>query len=214
MFVDELLQHGALGQRGTRLAVFNAVHDAAVQQKPALAGVTQHLQAGVLPGQCNAGEVHMRGDVLAAHLRQRVGVCPVALVAHHGAHGALRVVVLVFGKAIVDQKYCPLHQVVSQRAHKAFALGVNFGQVVVGAGHVKRRAQCCGLVGMQEAAFMQRHPAFVPHTVDTRQQFDRHGVQHLVAHHHTAHVGGQGRSPLHFAAVCGQTLTLAGHQAA
>jgi hypothetical protein len=77
-----------------------------LSRKP-LAGVAQHRQAGVLRGQGDAGEVDVGGDVLLAHVRQRVVVHAVRAVAGQRAHVALRVVVLGLGKAVVDENAAP-----------------------------------------------------------------------------------------------------------
>ena len=80
----------------------------------------------------------MRGDVLAANVRQCIGINLMRVVAQHRAHAALRVVVLVLGKAVVDKEHRATRQLVSQCAYKAFGLGVNLSQVVMGASHLKR----------------------------------------------------------------------------
>ena len=100
MLVHQFLHQRALCQTG----LVHALQQPTIQQKPPLARVAQHLQPGVLSGQRNAGEVNVRGDVFAAHLGQRVTICQMVLVAHHCAHVALRVVILVFGKAVIQQK--------------------------------------------------------------------------------------------------------------
>ncbi|MNT98047.1 hypothetical protein D3C72_2405410 [compost metagenome] len=53
-------------------------------------------------GQRHGGEVDVRGDVFEPHRHQRVAIGQVALVAHHGAHVALGVVVLAFAKTVVQ----------------------------------------------------------------------------------------------------------------
>ena len=60
----------------------------------------------------------MGGDVLAAHLHQRVAIGQVALVAHHRAHVALRMVILGLREPIVDEKGRAACQFVTQGAHK------------------------------------------------------------------------------------------------
>ena len=59
VFVDEFLQHHPLLQR----RVFHAIQNAAVEQKPPLAGVAKNVQPSILSGQCDACEVDVRGDV-------------------------------------------------------------------------------------------------------------------------------------------------------
>jgi hypothetical protein len=53
------------------------------------------------------------------------------------------------------------------------------------------------------------HATFVPHTCDAVQKLHRHGVEHLVAHQHTAQNLRQTVRPLHPITPRGQTLTLA-----
>ena len=70
VFSDQALRLAALGQTG----IGHGFGQAEVQQETGLAGVSQHIQAMVLPGQGDAREVHMGGDVLQAHGDQRVHV--------------------------------------------------------------------------------------------------------------------------------------------
>ena len=149
MLQDEFLRVDALFQIGLR----QQVEQAAVHQKPRLRAVAQHLQPRVLPGQRDAGEVDVGGDVFEAHVRQRIGVCQVRAVAHHGAHVALRVVVLTLGEAVVDEEGRALHQVDGQGADEGLGLGVDFGQVVVRAFNLQRRAQVGDAVLPAEVPF-------------------------------------------------------------
>ena len=54
----------------------------------------------------------------------------------------------------------------------------------------------------------------MPKAVQARQQLHRHGVEHLVADHHAAHLGWQFGHPLHLAGMRGQAFALALNQAA
>jgi hypothetical protein len=56
---------------------------------------------------------------------------------------------------------------------------------------------------------MHGHTALGPGHAVPVQQLHRHGVQHLVAHHHALQRVGQGVQPLHAAAERGQALRLA-----
>ena len=104
---------------------------------------------------------------------------------------------------------------VAQGADKGFALGVDFGEVIVFALDLQRRAQGGGAVAPNESApVAQRHAALVPGAVDAGQQLHGHGIEHLVAQHHAVHGGGQMVGPLHHIAKRGQPRLLALAQAA
>ena len=84
--------------------LFKATQQTAIHQKASLRAIAQHAQIGILRRQRDAGEIDMGRDVLEADIGQRVGVGAMCAVAHHGAHVALRMVVLRFGKPIVDEE--------------------------------------------------------------------------------------------------------------
>ena len=205
MLVDELLQHHPLGQG----RIGHALKEAAIDEKVRLAGVAQHLPARILTGQRNAREIDVRGDVFLAHLHQRIGVCLVRLVAHHRAHVALRVVVLGFGKAVVDQKGRAACHALRQGAHPGLGLRMHLGEVVVHAGHLHRRAQVGRAVLPDQRIGAAGHAAFVPNAGLAHQQLHRHRIEHLVAHHHCAQAGRQLLEPLHPIGKFGQLLFLA-----
>ena len=161
MLIDQLLHHRPLCNAG----VFHTIEQPAVQQKPTLPGVADHLQTGFLPSQRDAGEVDVGGDVLVAHICQRVRVSQMPPVAHHRAHAALRVVILVLGKSIVNHEDRASLQAVCQRADKAFGLLVDFCYVIVRAINFQRRPQAGELVGINERTFVHRDAAFVPHAL-------------------------------------------------
>jgi tRNA nucleotidyltransferase (CCA-adding enzyme) len=132
-----------------------AGRQAAVQQEARLRGVAQHVQAGVLRGQRDAGEVDVGGDVLGAHIGQRVAVGAVGAVAHQRAAVALRVVVLGFGEAVVDEEApAPCCSTPARVRMKASACG--WISVVVpgtkGASPNTRRAQRGRAVGPGQCA--------------------------------------------------------------
>ena len=130
-------------------------------------------------------------------------------VAHHGAHAALRVVILMFRKAVIEQKHRARFQPIRQRADEAFGLGMNFGDVIVAACHLQRRAQVGRAVGIGEAPCVQRHTALVPNTAQACQQLYRHRIEHFVAQHHAAHVRRQLGRPMHLADVRREPRALA-----
>ncbi len=211
MLVDQLLHHGVVAHTG----LLRQIHQPTVEQKPALAGVAQHLHARVLRGQGHAGEIDVGGEVFQPHIGQRLGVAAVGAVAHQRAHVALRVVVLGLGEAVVQKKRRATLQTVGQGFDEGLGLRVDFGQVVVFAIDVNRRAQRGGAVGPHQLArSVACHAAFQPIAVHPRQQLHRHGVQHLVAQHHAAHALGQGVGPMHHVGVGGQGGALALAQAA
>ena len=148
------------------------------------------------------------------------------LVAHDGAARALRVVVLVLGKTVVDKKCCPSRELVGQRANERLALGVNFGQVVVRTFGLHWRTQARHAVLPHQRwrraltrfasilRLSQHHATLMPNALESVQQFDRHGVEHLVAHHHALHLVWQGLHPVHQVAKLLQRVLLARAQAA
>ena len=168
----------------------------------------------VLCGKCNAGEIDVGSDVLGTHCDERIAVRLVRLVAHHRAHMALGVVVLTLGKTVVQQKHSAPAQAVGQGADEGFGLGVDFGQVVVRAFNVHRRAQVGGPVGPGELVTVPHHAPLMPNPFQPHQQLHRHGVQHLVTHHHAVKTIRQCIDPTHPVAVCGQRQLLARAQAA
>ncbi len=70
MLSDQLLRHRFFSQR----CIHQRRQQTTVDQKMRLACIAQHMQTRVLRGHCNAGEIHMRGDVFLPHIHQRVGV--------------------------------------------------------------------------------------------------------------------------------------------
>ena len=92
-----------------------------------------------MPGHGNACEVDMRGDVFVSHIRQRISIDLMRAVAQHRAHAALRVVILMLGKAVVNHENRTCLQLVCQGAYKALGLRMNFSDVIMRASHFKRR---------------------------------------------------------------------------
>jgi hypothetical protein len=198
----------------------------AVQQKARLAGVAQHVQAGVLTGQRHPGEVDVRGDVFQPDIGQRVGVSLVRAVAHHRAHVPLRMVVLTLRETIVQKESGATPaaalqagpEAVGQCGNESLGLGVDFAQVVLRAFDLDRRPQFGGAVGPGQGIALQRHATLPPDAAGlptlAHQQLDRHGIQHLVAHHHALNRLGQRVHPTHGVAKAGQSRLLARTQRA
>ena len=152
----------------------------------------------------------MGGDVLVAHVRERVGVGAVGAVAHQRAAHALRVVVLGLGEAVVDEEGGAALHAVGQRAHEGLGLQMDFGD---GAGHegmvAHWRAQRCRAVVPGIATVRFDHAALVPGGAVEPQQLHWHGVEHLVAQHHAVQRGRQLVQPLHLRAEPRQPRRLA-----
>ena len=148
----------------------------------------------------------MGGDVFEAHIRQRVAVGAVGAVAHHGAHVALGMVVLAFGETVVHQYHHPgvraAQHALGQAVHKGLCLGVELGEVVVLTVNVQRWPQLAGPVLPSPNAFCAgcsgHHAALMPLALAALQQLNRHGVDDLIADHHTVHHIGPLTEPLHF----------------
>mmetsp|Transcript_16269 Transcript_16269/g.45542 ORF Transcript_16269/g.45542 Transcript_16269/m.45542 type:complete len:419 (-) Transcript_16269:406-1662(-) len=205
MLGQQPVGHRTLGERGAG----QQVGDAAIEQEVGLRGVAQHQQAGLLAGQCNAGEVDMRRDVLVAHGHQRVGIGQVALVAHQRAAVALRVVVLGLGEAVVDEEGRPALQAAGQGVDEGLGLPVDLGH---GTGHeagLHRRAQRAVAVFEREARAARHHAALAPGLAVEGDQLHRHRVQHLVADDDGLDLLGQRVQPVDAARPAGQPLALA-----
>ena len=79
---------------------------------------------------------------------------------------ALRVVILVLAKTVVDEERRAAHQPVAQRVDEGLGLRVDFGQVVVRAFDVDRWAQLGWAVLPDEGAVrFDTDTALVPHAI-------------------------------------------------
>jgi len=65
--------------------------NAAVDEELRLRRIAQHVEPGARRGFGERAEIHVRGEILLAGVRERVGVRLVPVVAHQGARRALRV---------------------------------------------------------------------------------------------------------------------------
>ena len=79
---------------------------------------------------------------------------------------------------------------------------MNLGQVVMRAVNGDRWAQLGGTILPAEQRRLSwrrgpHHATLMPNTGHARQQFDRHGVQYLIANHHPLQGGGQFTYPVH-----------------
>ena len=115
-------------------AVGEQLADAAVEEKARLRRVADDVEPASWPASATR-EVEVRRDVLEADVDERIGVGAVGAVAHQRAARALRVVVLVLGKAVVDEEVAPRARRSARRRDKRRACGVQLG----GAAGGKRR---------------------------------------------------------------------------
>ena len=182
-----------------------------------MAGIAQHIQTGVLPSHGHTREIDVCGDVFLAHRHQGVVVGLVQLVAHDGAHVALRVKVLGLGETVIQEKRGstpPGQQPLGQAGDESLGLGVNFGQVIVLTIDLDGRTPIGDPVLPSECFTSADHPTLVPDALGALQQLHRHGVQHLIAHHHTLDGLGPAVQPSHFARVLQQSVGLSVTQSA
>ena len=84
-----------------------------------LRGIAQQVCAVVYGAFGDGGKVHMRGDVLQSGQKERIIMGIVAVVAHQGARIALRMIVLVCAKAVVDEQQGTFAQALAQAADQA-----------------------------------------------------------------------------------------------
>ena len=119
-------------------------------------------------------------------------------------------VVLTLRKTVVQQQSRTQLQMVRKCADKGLALRMHFGQVIVLTVNLDGRAQVRGLVRPHQSPLRPGHATLMPDTAHAGQQLHRHGIEHLVAHHHAAHLRRQRARPLHLAGMRRQSLTLAG----
>ena len=140
--LTHFMLHHQLGRHGARLEVGGVQlgRQPAVDEEIGLIGVAQHIKARILCSHRCAGEVDVGRNVLEPHQHQRIAVDLVLVMADHGAHVALLVVVLTLTKTIVNEEGCAARQPLTQRADKGFALRVNFGQIVLRATNIHRCA--------------------------------------------------------------------------
>src|SRR5207302_3735087 len=91
--------------------------DAAIDEELPLRGVAEDLESGVARGLGEGAEVDMGAHVLLAGMHERVAVRLVTVMAHQRAHRALRVVILVPRKAVVDDEDGAFGEPLAKRAH-------------------------------------------------------------------------------------------------
>ena len=168
MLGQQLHGGGALGQAG----LFHQRGQAAIDEEMRLRGIAQHVQPRILRGQCGGGEVDMSGDVLLAHGAERVAVHAVRAVAGQRAAAALGVVVLGFGKAVVNEKRrarAARAQPLGHGGNEGLRLGVDFRH------HIRRHA-ALAFAGVHFLGFHRR--AQVCRTVlPDEERAARHGAR-------------------------------------
>ena len=178
--------------RSRTLAAAEQLDDAAVDQEARLRGVAEDLEAGLLRGQRDAGEVDVRGDVLRADVDERLGVGAVRAMAHQRAARALRVVVLGLGKAVVDEEGRAAPQALGQAGDEASACGCI--SVVAAGAESRRRPAARRSPGRSAPGERRAAPSRARRGARRRarasagavemKQLDRHRVEHLVADDH------------------------------
>ena len=182
-------------RRRAQVGALQHRHQPAVDQEVGLRRVADDLEAGVLRCERDAGEVDMRGDVFGADIDQRVGIGEVRTVAHQGAGVALWVVVLGFGKAVVDEERGAARQAIGERRDEGLGLRVDLGDRARGEAAVEGRLQCARSIGPREPLVLWHHTALEPPRSIEMQQLHRHRIQHLVADDHALHRIGQRVDP-------------------
>src|SRR2546427_150628 len=93
--------------------------NAAIDEELRLTGVAGDFQPALTRGPGNRAEIDVAGDVLQSREEERIGVRVVAVMAHERPIPALRMVILLLGKAVIDEKRYAFFQHACERAHKA-----------------------------------------------------------------------------------------------
>ena len=196
-------------RQGLRVGLRKLLQQPAIHQEASLRGVAEHVHPGVLRRQRDAGEIHVRRDVLQPHVGQRVGVGTMRAVAHQRAAAALRVVVLGLGEAVVDEEGGAALHPRGQRGDEGLGLRMQLGLRIGHEGAVVRGAQGTFAVGEDEAFAVRRSDAALgPALAVEMQQLHRHRVEQLVADDDAVQRVGPGVEPLNTIGVGGQALAL------
>ncbi|MPM67959.1 hypothetical protein SDC9_114884 [bioreactor metagenome] len=214
MLHDQLGGHGA----GLDAGSIKPGRKSAVDEKVRLVGIAQHVEARILGRHGRAREIDVCRDVLEADQHQRIVVHLMLVMADQGPHMALLVVVLALAEAVIDEEGGTANQTPAQGVDKCLALAVDFGQEIMRAADIHRRAQFGGTVlpgkGRFIAVTAKHHAALMPLAPGALQQLHRHRIQHLVADDHAFHGLGQCIHPAHQMLVPGQRQFLARAQRA
>src|SRR5712691_10804219 len=78
--------------------------DPAVDEELRLTGVARDFQPALARGAGHRAEIHVAGDVLQSREEERIGVRVVAVMAHQSSVLALRMVILLLRKSVIDEK--------------------------------------------------------------------------------------------------------------
>src|SRR5712671_3617006 len=78
--------------------------DPAVDEELRLTGVARDFQAALARGAGYRAEIDVAGDVLQSREEERIGVRVVAVMAHQSPGLALRMVILLLRKSVIDEK--------------------------------------------------------------------------------------------------------------
>src|SRR6266568_4903696 len=106
--------------------------DAAIDEELRLAGVAGDFQPALARGPGNGAEIDVAGDVLQAREEKRIGVRVVAVMAHERPILALRMVVLLLRKAVIDEKRHALFEHLRERAYEALRGLLDLGAITLG----------------------------------------------------------------------------------
>src|SRR5260221_7890680 len=80
------------------------VGDPAIDEELRLTGVARDFQPALARGYGHGAEIYVAGDVLQSREEERIGVRVVAVMAHQSPVLALRMVILLLRKSVIDEK--------------------------------------------------------------------------------------------------------------
>src|SRR3989442_3089038 len=126
-----------VGQRKELRAVLrrrarHQLGNAAIDEEVRLTGVAGDFQPALARGPGNRAEIDVAGDVLQSREEERIGVRVVAVMAHERPIPALRMVILLLGKAVIDEKRYAFFQHACERAHEALRGLLDLGAKALG----------------------------------------------------------------------------------
>src|SRR5216117_3057707 len=174
--------------------------DAAIDEELRLRGVTEDLEPGVARGVGEGAEVDMGGHVLLAGVQERVAVRLVTVMAHQSARRALRVVVLVPWKAVVDDEDRAFGQPLAERANPGARRESDLA--LIGGGHLDRprffeQLAARRLFRPDEFSVPQRHASFHDAALGPGHRVHRHRVDDFVGDDRAGQARRQAVDELH-----------------
>src|SRR5439155_996617 len=180
-----------------------ARHDlgnAAIDEELRLAGVAGDFQPALARGPGNGAEIDVAGDVLQAREEKGIGVRVVAVMAHERPILALRMVVLLLRKAVVDEKRHAFLEHLRERAHKALRGLLDLGAKALGQFQRARgseRPPGSEPPGPAETIVSHADAAFLQLSALNAHHVGRHRVEHFIAEHDAGKHGRQAIEPGH-----------------